>query len=79
VFPLTPSFFLDLTMRAKSYFLLISFYIAMLLAQVQGSVISDLFKFLNSEAAPLIDALPVQDATQLLSLLTSNVTVLVPM
>jgi hypothetical protein len=51
----------------------------MLVAQVQGSVLGDLFSILNSEATPLIDALSDQDINQLLSLLTSNVTVLVPM
>jgi hypothetical protein len=51
----------------------------MLVAQVQGSVLGDLFSILNSEAVPLIDALSDQDSNQLLSLLTSNVTVLVPM
>jgi hypothetical protein len=54
-------------------------HIAMLVAQVQGSVLGDLFSILNSEAVPLIDALSDQDSNQLLSLLTSNVTVLVPM
>lgn len=66
-------------MRAKCYFSPIFIHIAMLVAQVQGSVLGDLFSILNSEAVPLIDALSDQDINQLLSLLTSNVTVLVPM
>jgi hypothetical protein len=66
-------------MRANSYFFIISFYVGVVFAQV-SSFLEAALKDIGSDIAPqLLEAMPTQDLTTFLSLLTSNVTLLVPL